>query len=77
MNNVEEKGNGGDGQADQDRHRQRGQVQAEAMQAGVQEVVSSGADGQVVHRGHAEQQDCFDIGGTVHRVRHLCQGICY
>lgn len=53
VKNVAKKGNGGDRQADQDRHCQCGQVQAKTVQAGVQEILSGGADGQVVHRSHA------------------------
>ena len=45
----EQQGSGGDGQVDQDRHRLHRQVQAQEMQAGVQEILSRCTDGQALY----------------------------
>ena len=44
------------------------------MQAGVQEELPRGADGQALHRGDAQRQDRHHLRGAVYWMRYLCQG---
>ena len=56
------------------RHRERREMQALKVHAGVQEILPGGPDGQVLHRSPEKGQDRMDLGGAVHRLQHLHQG---
>ena len=51
------------------------QVQAQEVQAGVQKELPGGEDWQAVCGGQPYVQDCMDLRGTVHRLRHLRQKV--
>lgn len=69
--NVTSQSHRGNGQVDAYSHRQCGQMQAETLSAGMQEILPSCANGQTLHRGDTEHEDRLNIRGIMHRLRYL------